>query len=652
MDKPGLKYHRKPIFAGKRVQRKKVVPLKVSGKHPPPAYSQFPNIVDYQAQLKHDIGWSELEEKESNIHAYRNHVSPSSRGAFYSSNRTRLTLFKSPTAADRQDTAKKIMLKSQSAPQLRFKQQQQIGAGGQLAPLANRSHALAALTHATPQPQTAVVEYEPNKFAAAKHSLVQLPHKESVPAVVSSLTPSNVTARLKQAKFTREYVKSHALNIPAPSIHRMNRLYIPPADLACATRRQKGFCKILRSQAENGGNPAKRSQNDEEESESEEEDSGSDDEYVGNWYTVPELDKETEKAMFEEDWDNVQLNDCIPEESKREEIKVLLEQEGWYWNIRWCFAMNSLTTPPPEFMNSVEFAGAVRNCKLVDNLINKSYLSRLFVRVNIEEEYDESGAMILVDSEDNPDNMFTRSEFFEAMIRLSLQKWKREKLRPVECVNKLFTEHIVPFTMGADQAVSPSSAFRCALAGSKCQAVISQYRRFIKKLFENFCKSPEPKQLANDEEVKGMALGYVELTAIPKFLQLFSLTFGLKQFLSCIQLSRDENQGDFAHFIGKKSFIEVLCRIGHLLKNKHVNSMNKEPFPVDLPGKYDDLISEKILAEELREFFKDIYSKSEKVLLQDMNVNWKQTNPKPDQHFHAGLLSSLGINIASAIYDI
>jgi len=167
-------------------------------------------------------------------------------------------------------------------------------------------------------------------------------------------------------------------------------------------------------------------------------------------YEIPRVPTGDEfESLFARDWREIQLNDVVPQASDRKDVKTILYQ---YWNdLQQIFRAYSCLKIPISFMDQSTFSLLIAKLKIYTKKFTVSNVSQIFVRVNVDEDYgsdeeldgvDLKRGMQISSDPDNPSNQFIRSEFLEALVRISLVKWR--KIGVGEGFKRLIEEHILP----------------------------------------------------------------------------------------------------------------------------------------------------------------------------------------------------------------
>jgi len=175
----------------------------------------------------------------------------------------------------------------------------------------------------------------------------------------------------------------------------------------------------------------------------------------------------------------LQLNDVVPSLGDRRMVYSVLED---HWSsLNGIFKHYSTFRLPILFMGRIDFINLIGRQKIYNKWFKASASEEVFDRVNIEEDYGEddheklvdkpnsadkgkdledemeedeetkkkgkeeegcpTGGFHIVDDEDNPDNLFVRSEFFEALTRVSLRKFPN--LSPGVALTEFLTKYLL-----------------------------------------------------------------------------------------------------------------------------------------------------------------------------------------------------------------
>jgi len=169
-------------------------------------------------------------------------------------------------------------------------------------------------------------------------------------------------------------------------------------------------------------------------------------------YKVPGLPEgDNLEKLFLRDWRDIQLNDVIPSARERTKIREVLERN---WNtLQQIFRYNSAQQQPVEYMGQMAFVNMIGQLKIYNKNLTPSDAVEIFVRVNVPEDYGSDddlegignlakGGYHIVEKEDNPDTLFVRSEFMEALVRVSLRRYPDDF--PATAFTMLVERHVIP----------------------------------------------------------------------------------------------------------------------------------------------------------------------------------------------------------------
>jgi len=170
-------------------------------------------------------------------------------------------------------------------------------------------------------------------------------------------------------------------------------------------------------------------------------------------YKIPSLPKGSlYDELFANDWREIQLNDVIPDPAARRRVCLVLKN---YWNpLQQIFRYNSSQRTPVQFMSKLDYMNFLGALKMYDKLITPSDAEHIFTRVNVPEDYgsdDElegiggafKGGFNMTEQEDNPNNMFVRSEFLESLVRISLRKFPPPDFDEEVGLEKFLEEYVL-----------------------------------------------------------------------------------------------------------------------------------------------------------------------------------------------------------------
>lgn len=271
--------------------------------------------------------------------------------------------------------------------------------------------------------------------------------------------------------------------------------------------------------------------------------------------------------MFENDWKKIMLHDVARNKEKREKVKEIL----WRYNeeLRLIFRFySSQSGRDIAYMNLIGWLGFCKICFINDDFFTISQLDEIFRRVNIEEEYDDEkldsdpynyrNAMMLKADPFNPDNQFTRSEFFEAIARAAIRKYTNLRLSPEEAVEKLMQQHVLRY------ALKPShSDLRQKLLDNTVQRVYALYSSRLFYLFNRYTN-------LDRSDMKRTAKQTMNITEYRQFLRDYSLLdsdTSHRQAMSAFAMSQVEelDQADQSglYEMVYAEFLEVIGRLAN-----------------------------------------------------------------------------------------
>mmetsp|Transcript_32423 Transcript_32423/g.45260 ORF Transcript_32423/g.45260 Transcript_32423/m.45260 type:complete len:810 (-) Transcript_32423:188-2617(-) len=150
-------------------------------------------------------------------------------------------------------------------------------------------------------------------------------------------------------------------------------------------------------------------------------------------YQIPGLPEgENHDRLFSLDWREVQLNDVVPLAEDRKRIGEVMKLQ---WNnLQQIYKFHSCQREPLFYLSRMDFINLIGAQKMYDRKLKPSDTEDIFERVNIPEDYGSDsdmegledgakGGFNIVEQEDNPNTLFVRSEFLEALVRISLRKY-------------------------------------------------------------------------------------------------------------------------------------------------------------------------------------------------------------------------------------
>jgi len=555
----------------------------------PANYKQFPTSTDYIDNLKDSLDFDLLDSMRRRDYAHKTKFAGSSLSSWNTDCRRPFETIMYRRLKTSVNERKQLYLtRSLSAPTL------ESGANTRREPqqLLKRTSPLA-------------VTFKTESFQLACLDPSQQPTVSQHVPRLACVRPNGkqIKTRIAEAHSIRTKFKDKVWDgTPPPTLKQLYGVSIPPADLGCATWRHNDHCHLLSALGDAGDDDV-----------SDEEDlKGAIDMH---WSCVADLDEKRERKLLAAEFKEIQIIDLI----SREEVE-LVENTIWsnrhfFGQVRWLFAYFSASKPPLEFMAASDFLFCIDKCRMLDKNITKSWASKLFLRVNLEEEYAEDGTMVLVEDEDNPDNMFTLSEFMEALIRLAVKKYAKV-IGPVpERVTKLFTDCIIKHGTHGLGGYQP---FRELLRTDEVLAIVNRYKRFLEVLYLHFA-SKKTSQI-DDSGTFSHAIGNQQFMDLNKFFSLTGPGFSARSYHLCIQMSREDARGSFASLFRIQSFVEMLARVGHIKCNKHKQTSTGQTFSLQ-PGVHDHEIDKALLAQELSEWFSQISKVADKAVRNKMSTH-------------------------------
>lgn len=224
-------------------------------------------------------------------------------------------------------------------------------------------------------------------------------------------------------------------------------------------------------------------------------------------YQVPNTPKGTNfDEVFTKDWREIQLNDVVPSPEARRAIASVL-RENW-GALQQIFRYISCHKEPIQFMSQMQFISFMGQLKIYDSNFRPSDAEDVFKRVNIEEDYgsDDSlegirgnaetariGGFSLSGDDENPDNMFIRSEFLESLIRVALRKFPDEDEEDA-------VEEMLGIVKKKNQtAINEMARVRAMMHTDE---VRDAYVPYLKKLYKVYLKCAGLDQLESREELE------------------------------------------------------------------------------------------------------------------------------------------------------
>eukprot|EP00469_Lotharella_globosa_P016289 CAMPEP_0167818110 /NCGR_PEP_ID=MMETSP0112_2-20121227/4612_1 /TAXON_ID=91324 /ORGANISM="Lotharella globosa, Strain CCCM811" /LENGTH=596 /DNA_ID=CAMNT_0007718037 /DNA_START=300 /DNA_END=2090 /DNA_ORIENTATION=- len=191
------------------------------------------------------------------------------------------------------------------------------------------------------------------------------------------------------------------------------------------------------------------------------------------------------ESLFLRDWREVQLNDVVPSPELRKEVKEVMRK---HWvPLSQLFRAYSFLKEPVRHMDQSSFALMIGKLKIYEKTkkggFSVSHVSQVFARVNVEEDYgsdeeqegiDTKAGLKLVEDDNNPDNLFVRSEFLEALVRIAIIKWKKEP--PQDSFAKLVEKYLLK---SEAKTLGEIKAIRAEMATEEVQNAISPYLRSL-----------------------------------------------------------------------------------------------------------------------------------------------------------------------------
>jgi hypothetical protein len=144
-------------------------------------------------------------------------------------------------------------------------------------------------------------------------------------------------------------------------------------------------------------------------------------------FTGFELTESLLDKMFEIDWTQMDLADVLTTEREMTKAKGKLRE--FYTEIRDIFRHYARYSSNVAYLNILTFMCFATQCKLPDkHNLKKPRLTEIFHYVNREYERNDENKLVYLHDPLNPDNMFTRSEFMEALCRIALIKYDSQPI--------------------------------------------------------------------------------------------------------------------------------------------------------------------------------------------------------------------------------
>lgn len=306
--------------------------------------------------------------------------------------------------------------------------------------------------------------------------------------------------------------------------------------------------------------------------------------------------------MFEVDWKDMAVADIT---AAPEQIHKIVF--AYYDDLRRMFAFHASPGAIQTWgrMSLSQFLGVCEQCRMTDEVITTELLERLFVQMlqgevdaDIGDEEDELDELpLLADREpraetklnkskkgkaaspsrkrsakgkrqkqkqgsktslkNTPENMFTRAQFLEALIRIAVIKYRRlhPPITPAERVHRLMAKHLVPY--GVSDGVL---RFRDYLLIEPIQQVFRNHGKKLWALFSKYASRAEP----SDPISAGMSIK--DFDAFLKDHKLVDETLSKRIALQAFAVSLDENYGMTLADTPMRfpSFLEALARMADI----------------------------------------------------------------------------------------
>eukprot|EP00469_Lotharella_globosa_P016059 CAMPEP_0167820530 /NCGR_PEP_ID=MMETSP0112_2-20121227/6156_1 /TAXON_ID=91324 /ORGANISM="Lotharella globosa, Strain CCCM811" /LENGTH=669 /DNA_ID=CAMNT_0007721125 /DNA_START=246 /DNA_END=2255 /DNA_ORIENTATION=+ len=189
--------------------------------------------------------------------------------------------------------------------------------------------------------------------------------------------------------------------------------------------------------------------------------------------------------LFQKDWREVQLNDVIPDPEERRGIRQVM-MTHWI-ALQQIFRAYCCRKKPVLHLDNNAFSMMIGKLRIYDKKnLTVSTVSQIFIRVNIEEDYgsDEDivgtggqEGMQIVEDEDNPDNLFIRSEFLEALVRVAIARWPKRE--PREAYRILLEKYLL---RSEEEILREMRTPRELMALAEIKNVFSPYLKRLYKL--------------------------------------------------------------------------------------------------------------------------------------------------------------------------
>lgn len=280
--------------------------------------------------------------------------------------------------------------------------------------------------------------------------------------------------------------------------------------------------------------------------------------------------QEEQDKMFELDWKEVQLHDVVRKEDQRLYIKEHAREH--YKSLRNLFRYYSSQcgTDRMDVMNMVKFIQLCHQSKIPDSTVTVTRLSEIFRRVNVEEHFDEkklqgmnnrkslAGAMEIKNDPYNPNNMFVRGEFCEALVRIAIIKWKN--LSPPDAFEKLLNEHVIAHA----EDITKKTDLRALLSEDQnVRSLFEKYSKYLQKAFTRYAAAD--KSGPSDQNMSTMNLK--EFKQLLQEFRLLDHALSNRAVFSAFALSQEEvadpsKESDLYEMIYPE-FLEALVRLAH-----------------------------------------------------------------------------------------
>jgi len=294
-------------------------------------------------------------------------------------------------------------------------------------------------------------------------------------------------------------------------------------------------------------------------------------------YEIPSLPEgERFRNLFNRDWREVQLNDVVPDPEVRKKIAEIMKS---HWNsLQQIFRWHAGVTDPVQYMTRMTFVNLIGAQKMYGKNLKPSDTEDIFERVNIPEDYgsddelegigrDAAGGFEMVEQEDNPENLFVRSEFLEAVVRLALRKYP--DMEPDMAFESILENY---FLKNGQRCLDEIAKYRNIMNEKE---VRDAFKPYLKQLYKRVFTQVAGLDFLEDEE-EGETISFQEYGSYLRYKGLLatskSTARGLTRREACLAFALPIEPDQFEPQLKWDGFLEMVMRVAACLYKHSKNS--------------------------------------------------------------------------------